>query len=73
VDSHGNIYVVDALHDVVQIFQSGGQLLLSFCGPGSDRGELWLPSGIAIDDDDNIYVADTYNKRLQVFQLIKEQ
>jgi len=29
-----------------------------------------MPSGIAIDNDDNIYVADTYNKRIQTFSYV---
>jgi DNA-binding beta-propeller fold protein YncE len=69
VDPAGRIYVVDALFGNVQIFDSDGRLLLTVGGPGSDPGEFWLPNGIAIAGN-LIYVADTYNGRLQVFKYI---
>ena len=72
VDSDGNIYVVDALFDNVQIFSREGKLLMDFGGPGYRYGEFWLPSGIFIDNRDKIFISDTYNKRIQVFQYIKE-
>ena len=30
-------------------------------------GEFWLPSGIFIDPNDRIWICDSYNKRVQVF------
>lgn len=71
VDSAGHIYVVEGLHDVVQIFDSEGRFLLSFAEPGDGAGELWLAAGIAIADD-RIYVADSSNRRVQVFEYLKE-
>ena len=38
---------------------------------GSGPGEFWLPSGIFIDTQDRIWVCDSYNRRLQVFQYLK--
>ena len=34
---------------------------------GSGEGELDTPSGLAFDSHDNVYVADTYNNRVQKF------
>jgi DNA-binding beta-propeller fold protein YncE len=62
--------VVDGLFDVVQIFDQQGQLLLHVGGGGADEGRFWLPTGIAIDQQNRIYVADTYNQRVQIFQLL---
>jgi hypothetical protein len=31
-----------------------------------------MPSGLYIDQEDRIYVADSYNARVQVFQLVKK-
>ncbi|MBZ5606349.1 MAG: 6-bladed beta-propeller, partial [Acidobacteriia bacterium] len=31
-------------------------------------GQFQLPSGISIDDRNIIYVADSYNRRVQVFR-----
>lgn len=69
VDSKGNIYVVDALFHRVQIFDSTGRYLMDFGSQGSKAGEFWLPSGLFIDQD-KIYVADSYNRRVQVFQYV---
>ena len=72
VDSDGHVYVVEGLQDVVQIFDREGRFLLSFAEPGHGDGELWLATGIAIVDD-RIYVADSSNGRVQVFEYLKEE
>ena len=69
VDGEGNIYVADAMFDRVQIFDPEGRYLLSFGGNGSAVGAFWLPAGVFVEDD-LIYVADSYNRRVQVFQFM---
>jgi len=59
---------VDALFDNVQIFDDQSRLLLNWGDAGSAPGQFWLPNGIAIGMDDRIYVADSYNHRIQVFR-----
>jgi sugar lactone lactonase YvrE len=71
VDSAGHIYVVEGFNDVVQIFEPTGRLLLAFGESGSGDGQFWLPSGLAIADD-VVYVADSANRRVQVFEYLKE-
>jgi hypothetical protein len=34
------------------------------------EGELQLPSGLWIDSKDRVYLADSYNQRVQIFQYI---
>lgn len=68
-DRYGNIYVVDSIKDMVKIFNREGMLLIFFGGQGQNYGQLYLPSGIFIRDD-YIYVADTYNGRVQVFRYL---
>jgi len=63
------VYVVDGLFHNVQIFDRQGRFLAHFGQQGRAPGEFWMPSGIFIDDSDKIYVADTYNSRVQVFEL----
>jgi DNA-binding beta-propeller fold protein YncE len=70
VDSDGHIYVVEGFHDVVQIFDETGHLLLAVGSSGSGDGQFWLPTGIAIAND-VMYVADSANQRLEVFQYLK--
>jgi DNA-binding beta-propeller fold protein YncE len=66
-DSQGHVYVVDALFHAFQIFDGNGDYLLAVGARGGDPGEFWLPTGIFIERD-MIYVADSYNSRVQVFR-----
>ena len=69
VDGHGRVWIVDAMSDSVRIFEPDGTLLLSFGREGRGAGEFWLPSGIDVEDP-FVYVADSYNHRVQVFELL---
>lgn len=78
VGPDGNIYITDGLNDRVCVFNRYGRFLFTFgeqgraiAPPGSELtwrpGKFWLPYGIDVDDAGNIYVADTRNDRIQVF------
>jgi DNA-binding beta-propeller fold protein YncE len=69
VDPDGNIWVVDAVFDNIQVFGPGGRLLLVVGGRGNGKGEFWSPCGIAIDGD-LVYVADTFNNRVQILRYL---
>lgn len=69
LDALGNVYVVDALFNRVQVFDGEGKFLLGFGGTGGRIGRFWLPSGLFIADN-RIYVADSYNRRIQVFEFL---
>ena len=45
VDSEGDLYVVDALWGVVQVFNRQGELLYYFGSQGTHAGEFQLPAG----------------------------
>ena len=68
-DRHGHVYVVDALFHAFQIFDADGRLLLPVGERGQGQGEFWLPTGIFVEDE-MIYIADSYNQRIQVFRYI---
>jgi len=53
---------------VVQVFDAQGTLLGIFGGTGIDKGRFYLPGGAATDGR-FLYVADTFNARVQVFDL----
>jgi sugar lactone lactonase YvrE len=72
IDSDQHIYTVDANFDNYQIFNSKGQLLLYVGKTGSKYGQFFMPNGIFIDHEDRIYVSDSYNRRVQIFQYVKE-
>ncbi|HWR82162.1 MAG TPA: hypothetical protein VN285_02545 [Candidatus Deferrimicrobium sp.] len=69
VDSEGHIYVVDNLFDNFQVFDPSGRVLLSLGSAGQEPGQFWSPAGIDIVGD-TIYVADTFNDRVQVFRYL---
>ncbi len=69
VDPEGHIYVADALFDRIQIFDPAGRFLLAFGSQGNGFGEFWLPMGIFIYGT-KIFVADSYNQRVQVFEFV---
>jgi sugar lactone lactonase YvrE len=54
----------------MQIFDPAGQLLLHVGEAGQRPGEFWLPNGIAIRRNGEIFVADSYNRRVQIFKYI---
>jgi sugar lactone lactonase YvrE len=70
IDREGNVWVVDAHFENVQIYSSTGQLLLAVGQEGNKPGEFWLPAGMCIDRQNRVWIADTYNRRVQVFELI---
>ncbi len=55
---------------MIKIFDKEGRLLLFFGEKGSFYGNFDLPAGIFIDSNNRIYVADSLNMRLQVFQFL---
>jgi len=73
IDISGNIYVADNNNHRIQKFDSSGVFVLKFGAnsgdgtSGTGEGEFSFPFGIAVDSSDNIYVADTGNSRIQIF------
>jgi DNA-binding beta-propeller fold protein YncE len=70
-DSQGNIYVAGATIDRVQVFSPKGEFLMAFGNKGGQAGEFLMPAGVTVVDD-HIYVADSYNRRIQIFQYVGE-
>lgn len=68
VDSRNNIYVVSGLGATVYVFNKDGTALYSFSKLNDDEGTLILPSGIAIDEANKIFITETTGNRVSVFQ-----
>ena len=67
-DSQGNIYVTDGyVNSRVAKFDKNGDWVMSWGEPGTGPGQFRLPHAIAIDRNDNVYVGDRTNRRVQVF------
>jgi sugar lactone lactonase YvrE len=66
-------YVVDTQNDVVDVFDADTYKFLRKIGtPGkkhtlTNPGDFSLPEGVAVDNDGNVYVADTFNNRVEIF------
>src|SRR5918995_440050 len=67
-DRDGNFYVSEyGENDRIQVFSPEGGWLRQWGGHGLEPGEFLRPRALAIDDRDRIYVADSCNHRIQVF------
>jgi len=51
----------------VQKFGPDGKFLLKWGSEGGNPGQFNLPTGMALDRQQNVYVADSYNCRIQKF------
>lgn len=69
LDEQGNIYISYVGTSEVRAYSSAGGLIASFGQNGSRMGEFSAPSGLWVDADNRLYVADTANVRVQLFQL----
>jgi sugar lactone lactonase YvrE len=69
VDQSGNIYVSNISAYDVRIYDRTGKRLLSIGKPGDDLQAFNRPGGVWIDAADHMFVADTLNNRVKVFQL----
>jgi sugar lactone lactonase YvrE len=73
VDTEGHIYAVDASYNNFQIFDNEGQLLLIVGGPGfTEPAEFSMPAGVHVDKNNRIFIADTLNRRIQMFEYLGE-
>jgi sugar lactone lactonase YvrE len=61
------VYVTDIKASKAYVFDLNGKLLLEIGKPGINDGEFSAPNGITADDEGNIYVVDTGNQRVQIF------
>jgi predicted membrane-bound mannosyltransferase/DNA-binding beta-propeller fold protein YncE len=73
VGPDGSVYVADSRNNRIQKFDANGQLLLSWgtlgdvaAGTGAP-GTFKEPWGVAVGPDGSVYVADTWNHRIQKF------
>jgi sugar lactone lactonase YvrE len=71
LDPMGNIYVADMLNHRIQLFLVGESDAITIAGvtgvSGSNSTLLYRPYSLALDNQLNLYVTDTFNHRVQRF------
>ena len=75
LDSAGNVYIADVQNNRVRRIDAASGAMTTFAGNGGlgfsgDGGpaalaSIWLPSGIAFDAANNLYIADSGNNRVR--------
>ena len=67
-DSKGNTYISDGyINSRVAKYDMHGNWVKQWGAKGAAPGQFNLPHAIAIDRNDNVYVGDRSNRRIQVF------
>jgi trimeric autotransporter adhesin len=74
LDSSGNIYVADSYNFRVRKFKPGGTISTiagngkaGFSGDGGQAtsAQLYMPAGVAVDTNGNLFIADYVNRRVR--------
>jgi streptogramin lyase len=67
-DFQGNIYITDGyVNSRVAKYDKNGDWVKSWGEPGTGPGQFHLPHAIVADRNNNLYVGDRTNRRIQVF------
>jgi hypothetical protein len=68
-DKAGNIYIADGIGNTNRVakFDKDGKFIKQWGSTGSENGQFNGVKSLAVDAQDNVYVADIGNKRIQVF------
>jgi DNA-binding beta-propeller fold protein YncE len=65
--SADEVYVTDVSDHRVKVYSIDGRFRRAFGGEGFREGDLSFPSGLAVGADGVAYVADSNNRRVEVF------
>jgi tripartite motif-containing protein 71 len=69
VDHRGDIYLVRIGDNRIVKMTKDTNITLTFGSGGTGRGQFNFPLGIVTDSNDTLYIADSKNNRVQIFQL----
>ncbi len=68
LDSQGRLWI-NSIGGRVQRFSDQGEYQLTFGKEGTNPGEFYAPHGLAIDSRGCLYIVDSYNHRIQKFDV----
>jgi DNA-binding beta-propeller fold protein YncE len=69
-DQRKLVYVVDYMRHSVSAYSMKGNFLFDFGGKGYGRGWFLYPTDICVDGSGRLLVTDTFNRRVQVFEVL---
>ncbi len=69
ISSDNLIYVCDTGYKRIMIYDEDGNFIRKFGTSGMGMGELDEPVGIWLLDDEHLAIADTWNQRVQIFDV----
>ncbi|CAF4176203.1 unnamed protein product, partial [Adineta steineri] len=70
-DHLGQIYVADCGNNRVVRWCEGdeeGEAVVGGNGEGNQSNQLYSPTGLSFDNEENLYVADQGNRRIQKYE-----
>jgi DNA-binding beta-propeller fold protein YncE len=67
LDKDGNIYVVEVINTRVQVLAPDGSHVRFIGDWGIEPGQFFRPKGIAVSEQNEVYVSDSYLGVIQVF------
>lgn len=69
----GIIYVVDYLRHSIILYDMAGVVLAELGGRGISPGWFNFPTDLAVDRNQNLVIADFFNQRVQVWEIVEER
>ncbi len=60
-------YIADIADQAIVVVDAGGKLIRQFGSPGSGPGQFQYPNGLWVDREGKVYVADSNNGRIEIF------
>ena len=69
-DENGLVYVTEEASHCVSVFNEEGRFLCCLGGYGGEEGQFNCPNGIMADGNGQLYVCDTSNNRIVVFDIL---
>lgn len=69
VDADANVYLSYAGNSGIRVYSPQGKVLGTFGNDGSKAGQVGGPTGLWIDSGNRLYIVDSKNARVELFQL----
>ncbi|MDY0212658.1 MAG: NHL repeat-containing protein [Desulfuromonadaceae bacterium] len=68
-DNHGRLYLVDKYGSGLAVLGADGSFIGRKLGMGWKDGQIYYPSQISLNDNGDLFIADTENHRIQQFNV----